>query len=428
MKRAYRYQAIDQVGRPQMGTVHAETPLEAQRLLQAQGYLVQQLVEVREPISPPAQATVASAQGASSPASPVRWESAEVNDRSLGLLFAQLASFLKAGYTPADAFQHLSRRMLDERLQHACIELSQVAQRGGRISEGMAQFPRLFPAFTVGAIRAAEVGGYLPDAASRLADYFEERWRRRLWFWLPRLLLINGILIVPLLAPLSAAFLHGLKLYSQSPNLTPVGAILQAWGLLVLRYGTPFWLIVLLLWLLWRLLMRSARLERWRSAASLGVPYLWGYSDWIRARALQTFVEHLMRLINAAIMPGTAWELAAHAVPNRAIAEGLLQVKLGYGDRPEPVDAAIARTGLFPPEEVALLSTGVQTGDVVGMLSRLAQMYEARCEQAARLYRFSLVRFALLIVILTLGANCIGYCHGYYSDIFQFVEEWVGTP
>ncbi|GBC91734.1 Type II secretion system protein F [bacterium HR15] len=426
MKRAFRYQAIDPAGRPQMGTVQAETPLEAQRLLQAHGYLVQQLVEVREPPGQTGPTPVAPSQPIVS-AAPGRWESADVNDRSLGLLFAQLASFLKAGYTPADAFQHLSRRVLESRLQHACMELSRIAQQGGRLSEGMAQFPQLFPAFTVGAIRAAEVGGYLPEAASHLADYFEERWRRRLWFWMPRLLLINGILVVPILAPASAAFLMGLKLYSQSSNLTPMGAILQAWGLLVLRYGVPFWLLVLMLWLIWHLLMRSARLERWRSAASLVVPYLWGYSDWIRARALQCFIEHLMRLMHAAIMPGTAWELAAHAVPNRAIAEGLLQVKLGYGDRPEPVDAAIARTGLFSPDEVALLSTGVQTGDVVGMLARLAQMYEARCEQAARLYRFSVARFALLIAILTIGANCIGY-YGGYGNLFQFVEEWIGTP
>jgi type II secretory pathway component PulF len=37
MKRAYRYQAIDRAGRFQTGTVYGENPLEAQRLLQAQG-------------------------------------------------------------------------------------------------------------------------------------------------------------------------------------------------------------------------------------------------------------------------------------------------------------------------------------------------------------------------------------------------------
>jgi type IV pilus assembly protein PilC len=424
MKRAYRYQAIDRAGRFQTGTVYGENPLEAQRLLQAQGYLVQQLVEVREP----------TASQQVQPAAPLRahqpsalWESASVNDRVLSLFFAQLASFLQAGYTPADAFHHLSRRVLDGRLQAACRELAGVAQRGGRISEGMARFPKLFPGFTVGAIRAAEMGGYLPHAASQLASYFEERWRRRLWFWLPRLLLINGILVVPLLAPVSAAFMQGLLLYSESPSLSPPEAILRAWGALVLRYGVPFWLFVLLLWVVWKMLTRSARLERWRSAAALVVPYLWGYSDWIRARALQMFVEHLGRLMSAGVMPGTAWELAAHAVPNRAIAEGLLQVKLGYGEQSEPLDATIARTGLFAPEEVSLLSTGVQTGDVVGMLGRLAQWYEARCEQAARLYRFSIVRFALLIVILTVGANCIGF-YAPYGRMPQFVEEWIGTP
>jgi type II secretory pathway component PulF len=423
MRRAYRYQAIDRSGRFQTGTVQAANPQEAQRLLQAQGYLVQQLVEVRDHVGAHGSAPL---HGASSHSAPL-WESATVNDRVLSLFFAQLASFWQAGYTPADAFHHLSQRVLDRRLQAACRELASMAQRGTRISEGMARFPTLFPGFTVGAIRAAEMGGYLPAAASQLASYFEERWRRRLWFWLPRLLLINGILVVPLLAPVSAAFMQGLLGYSQSPSVNPTQAVLEAWGLLVLRYGVPFWLLMLLLWGVWWVLTRAARLERWRSAAALVVPYLWGYSDWIRARALQMFVEHLGRLMNAAVMPGTAWELAAYAVPNRAIAERLLRVKLGYSDHPEPLDSTIARTGLFAPEEVSLLSTGVQTGDVVGMLGRLAQWYEARCEHAARLYRFSLIRFALLIVILTVGANCIGL-YAPYSKMAQFVEEWIGTP
>jgi type II secretory pathway component PulF len=427
MKRVYRYQAIDLAGRAQTGTVQATNPLEAQRWLQAQGYLVQQLIEVGETLATPPPAQTASASPDTN-RPPARWESADLDDRALALFFAQLASFLKVGYTPADAFTHLSHQVSDGRLQQACLSLSQWAQAGGRISDGMAQLPRLFPAFVVGATRAGEMGGYLPDAVRCLADYFEERWRRRRWLWMPRLLMINGILVVPLFAPASAALLEGLKLYGESPAMNPMLAVLWAWGMLVLRYGVPFWLGVLLLWLVGRWLARSARFERWCSAASLMVPYLWGYSDWIRARALQMFIDHLMRLMNAGIMPGTAWELAAHATPNRAIAEGLMRVPLGTDAHAEPIDARIARTGLFPPEEVALLSTGMQTGDVVGMLGRLAQLYESHCEGAARLYRFSIVRFSLLLVMVIVGANCLGFARGYYGNLFEVVGEWMGMP
>ncbi|MCL6624809.1 MAG: type II secretion system F family protein, partial [Fimbriimonadales bacterium] len=249
-----------------------------------------------------------------------------------------------------------------------------------------------------------------------------------LWFWLPRIILINAVLFVPLLALSTAAFLLGLKLFSESPGSTPMGAIGKAWGLLLLRYGVPFWIFVLLLWILWHRLTRSPRTERWRSAFSLKIPYLWGYSDWIRFRSLQTFLQHLMHLTNAGIMPGTAWELSARAVPNRAIAEGLLQVKPGEGDSPEGVDSALARTGLFPPEEVVLLSTGVQTGDVVETLRRLSQMYEARCEHSARLYRLGVARFAILLFILATGIALIGYCGGYYGQVSRFAEEWVNSP
>ncbi len=155
-----------------------------------------------------------------------------MSDRALSLTFALLASYLKAGYTPRDAFLHLGRRVANRRLEKACLQLAHVAQSGESLSRGMEELPEIFPGFVRGVIRSAEMGGYLPEASNQLASFFQGRTKRRLWFWVPRLLIVNAIMVMPLPMIIWVALLEGLKFYSESPQLNPFQAYLLILGTL----------------------------------------------------------------------------------------------------------------------------------------------------------------------------------------------------
>jgi type IV pilus assembly protein PilC len=86
----------------------------------------------------------------------------------MALWLIQLRSMLKAGMSPVNAFQSLSQRTTHTGLRRASESIARDTAQGMSLSDALAKFPDLFPAFLVGAFRAAEHGGYLPEMLDRL--------------------------------------------------------------------------------------------------------------------------------------------------------------------------------------------------------------------------------------------------------------------
>lgn len=390
--------------------------------LQAQGYLLQHLVQLETPVAPPQAPAV---KPTSAPTRP--WEDSVLSHRSLGLFFDQLYAFLKAGYTVAEALRLLADRVVDRRLSESCRQMAEGAARGERLSSLMERYPTLFPEYVVGNIRAGEVAGYLPEAAFEIARICEGWHRVKLWYWIPRTCLFNALITAPIWALLPVLFLQGLSYYADHPHVGVYGALVHVGSGLFFKWVLPLWGGVLFAWAVWRWLL-APHLERQRSKAALGMPIIFGYGRWVLTNSLQLFLKNLGRLYTAGLSPATTWEMAVHTVPNRAIAERLRLIQLQVGERMLNLDAAIEQSGLFPPEQVALLRTAVQTGDVTGTLERLTSLYEEEAKHQATRTRLGLLRLAFLIFLLGFGIGCIGCTHNYYGRIFQWVETFIGSP
>ncbi|MFN3691100.1 MAG: type II secretion system F family protein, partial [Fimbriimonadales bacterium] len=150
------------------------------------------------------------------------------------------------------------------------------------------------------------------------------------------------------------------------------------------------------------------------------------YADWIRAQSLEQYLFHLERLTQAGVAPATAHTLAASAVPNRALAETLLQVDLGRAEGAAHLDAALERSGLFPIEEVMMARTGVQSGNLPSILQTLASWYRERATSDLQQLPRAFLRLLVFISILTTGIALLSIAQGYYGNIFRTVDEFMG--
>jgi type II secretory pathway component PulF len=93
------------------------------------------------------------------------WERSRVAPHPMALWLIQLRSMLKAGMSPANAFQSLSQRTTHTGLRRASESIARDTAQGMSFSDALAKFPDLFPAFLVGAFRAAEHGGTCPKCS-----------------------------------------------------------------------------------------------------------------------------------------------------------------------------------------------------------------------------------------------------------------------
>jgi type II secretory pathway component PulF len=429
----FRYQAVDAGGRSVAGEIQATDVRHAQQLLRQQG-LIATYIQATAPVqaSPHAVGTtpppLGSPHGAGATvvrgAQPAHWEHSRVAPHPMALWLIQLRSMLKAGMSPANAFQSLSQRTTHTGLRRASESIARDTAQGMSLSDALAKFPDLFPAFLVGAFRAAEHGGYLPEMLDRLIAYYEQ-WRTvRKWSLLTQGCLWHAVLLLPLIAPFGIGLTWAFRDFAGNTTADALQAIGSSVWQAYLRYGLPATLLLMALMLLGYLL---TGLERVGARLRLNALGFFTYADWIRAQSLEQYLFHLGRLTQAGVAPATAHALAASAVPNRALADALLSVELGRAEGAAHIDHALERSGLFPIEEVMMARTGVQTGELPSILQTLAAWYTQRADENLRQLPRAFVRLMTLISIIATGIALISFAWGYYNNIFRAVDEFMGV-
>ena len=352
------------------------------------------------------------------------WEHSRVAPHPMALWLIQLRSMLKAGMSPANAFQSLSQRTTHTGLRRASESIARDTAQGMSLSDALARFPDLFPAFLVGAFRAAEHGGYLPEMLDRLIAYYEQ-WRTvRKWSLLTQGCLWHAVLLLPLIAPFGIGLTWAFRDFAGNTTADALQAIGSSVWQAYLRYGLPATLLLMALMLLGYLL---TGLERVGARLRLNALGFFTYADWIRAQSLEQYLFHLGRLTQAGVAPATAHALAAAAVPNRALADALLSVELGRAEGAAHIDHALERSGLFPIEEVMMARTGVQTGELPSILQTLAAWYTQRADENLRQLPRAFFHLGALIALIAGGIAYILITWGFYHDLAGKVDEFIGV-
>lgn len=429
----FRYQAVDAGGRSVAGEIQATDVRHAQQLLRQQG-LIPTYIHAAAPVqaSPRAVGTtppsLGSPHGAGATvvkgAQPAHWEQSRVAPHPMTLWLTQLRVMLKAGMSPANAFQSLSQRTTHGGLRRASESIARDTAQGISISDALAKFPDLFPGFLVGAFRAAEHGGYLLEMLERLIAYYEQ-WRTvRRWSLLTKGCLWYAVLVAPLFAPMGIGIIDALRNFTGSTLAEAVQAIGRGMAMAYLRFGLPATLLLIALILLGYLLTGLERVGARLRLSALGFST---YANWIRAQSLEQYLFHLGRLTQAGVAPATAHALAAGAVPNRALAEALLSVELGRAEGAAHIDQALERSGLFPIEEIMLARTGVQTGELPSILQTLAAWYTQRADENLRQLPRAFFHLGALIALIAGGIALILITWGFYHDLAGKVDEFVGV-
>ncbi|MER3412832.1 MAG: hypothetical protein C4341_01065 [Armatimonadota bacterium] len=251
-------------------------------------------------------------KSASEPDAPQVRRTRAASDRELGNLFKQLASLLRAGASPADAHDRVGFRIRHRGLREACAEIAKATSEGKPASEIMARYVDLFPPHVVGMVRAAEYGGFLPDAYELLSQRFNERASINAWFYFVRWISYQGLVGIAVVVAATSAFW---KAFHAGGNF--IGFFVQD----LLSRALPILVAVAALILLVRFLLHSHVTLPIRHRLIIKAPY--GFGTRARAEALHGFLWTLRNLAHAGVPPKTAWQLASAATPNYEYARRL---------------------------------------------------------------------------------------------------------
>ncbi len=379
---AYQYTAVDALGKEQKGVLEGDTARQVRGMLRERSLIPVKVAEV------------AGKKGSTNRRA---WLSRGVSALDLALMTRQLATLSRAGLPLEEALQAVSEQTERPRMKSTLLGVRAKVMEGHTLAAGLEAFPGSFPVVYRATIAAGEQAGQLDTVLERLAEYTESRHSLRQK--------VSHALIYPIVLTLLATAIIVLMLVFVVPKVVGVfettGQTLPALtrGLIALSTFLQNWWWLLLVGAVVGVIgftrfFREAGPRRRLHRSILGLPIIGKV-----ARGLNTarFTRTLSILSSSGVPVLEALRISGTVVTNipmrEAIEEATVRVREGAA-----IGASLARSSLFPPMSIHLISSGEASGKLDSMLERAASHQENEMDSLLSMM-LSILEPAMIVIM-----------------------------
>jgi len=324
-----------------------------------------------------------------------------VSSGQLAQFCRQFASYLNAGVDYTRTFSSLEKQFAGSALGPAVGRMQLAIKSGSTLEEAMAREPQVFSTMFLSMIRVAETRGGVPETLRMMGNHYESRQRlirqARSAMIYPVIVLTMAGGVIALLTlfvlPMFASMLKDIDRKVQLP--LPSRALIALsnfvgwvgwWLIPLLMVGTP-----LLIYRFYKTAPGKALMDR----LILRTPV---FGVLCRKLDISRFARTLSTLLDAGVDVGTSIDLTAGVLAMTPISRAVRTAKDKVMQGRE-LSVALAPSGQFSADVLAVLQTGEETGKVPESLNHLADDYE---EQVAGMVK-NLGHLIQPLIVLVLG-------------------------
>ena len=398
----FTYEAMNEAGKPQKGTIEAGTKEEAIQRIKSQRLFP---TDVREQ-------KAAKKQGAAEGAAPVKKKKrggvgfGRVGQKHLTLFTRQLSTLQDAGLPLLRSLQILESQQKPGKMKNILIGVCEEVEGGSSLSEAMAKYPSAFDRLYVKMVNAGEIGGVLDIILQRLAEFMEksQKLKRK----------IKGAMVYPAVVVIIAALILTFIMWFIIPKFeeifTDFGVKLPAltvWLISASRWvagtnpGQPFAgaFIVLpspiFLWIFWVLIRKAGPGRALTDILLLWTPI---FGTLIRKTVIARFTRTLGTLISAGVPILEAIKITAETSGNYVYEKALTNVHDSIREG-ESFAGPLRESKTCDALVVNMIDVGEETGELDAMLLKIADNYDEEVDVAVA----SLVSLLEPLMVVMLG-------------------------
>ncbi len=342
---------------------------------------------------------------------------ARLKSRDLVIMTRQFATMINAGLPLVQALDILVKQSNSPVLQSSLEGVLHDVESGNTLADALRQHPKVFSHLYVNMVAAGETGGILDTILLRLSVFLEksEALARKvkgamiypavIGFVAGSAIVILLLFVIPTFQTMFESFDQQLPLPTRI--VIAMSAFLQGyWWALGIGIAGASWLF-----------------RRWISTSGgrlifdrimLRLPVL---GPLARKSAVARFTRTLGTLLSSGVSILDGLEITARTSGNRVIHDAIMNSRSSIAGG-ESISEPLKASGVFPPMVTQMINVGEETGDLDGMLSKVADFYDEEVDVAVE----SLLKAMEPLMIVILGTVVGGMIVAMYLPIFGIIN------
>ncbi len=332
----------------------------------------------------------------------------------LAIFTQQLASLLNAGLPLVQCLEALQEQTEDPVFRVIIRDVRIEISQGVAFSTAVKLYPRAFNSLFISMVEAGEASGALAEILSKVASYFEssvkltKKIKSAMTYPIAviglAIALVNVLLIfvIPVFASMFADF--GAKLPAPTQMLIDLSDFLKYnFHWILLGGGIAIWLI--------RKFIATPRGRRVKDESLVKAPIFGGL---IHKISISRFCRTYATLIRSGVPILRTLEIVAAASNKVQIEDACVEIARHVSQGGQ-VSEVLAANPYFPPMVKHMVKAGESTGNVDGMMNKIADFYDTESEATVA----SLTSLIEPMLIVFLGVVVGGIVMAMFLPIFK---------
>jgi len=387
----YEYRALDRAGKNKDGIIDADSPIAARQKLRGSGVFPIELNET------------SSTSGQAAPdRTSISTFFKRVRPVDLAVATRQLAILLGAGITLVASLDAMISQVPNPLLKKILAQIKESVNEGNSLAFSLSRHPKVFSQIYVNMVRAGEESGSLDLVLYRLSELTEHqqalRGRLKAALAYPAFMFLIGALVLFFLITFIVPNIT--KIFDEMHQVLPLPTLILIG---VSNFLKSFWWLVIgglgcAVLLVRRLINRPKGRHIW-DRLKLRTPVIGPVNT---KTAMARFSRTLGSLLQNGVPLLPALGIVRNIVSNTLIAEGI-DNSMDDIQSGKALAVSLSRSSWFPPIAIQMISAGEQSGEIEGMLNKIADIYESEVESQVLAMTSMLEPVMILFMGLTVG-------------------------
>jgi type IV pilus assembly protein PilC len=332
----------------------------------------------------------------------------------LAIFTQQLASLLTAGLPLVQCLEALQDQTEDPCFRIVIRDVRADISQGNSFSSAVRKFPNSFNTLFVSMVEAGEASGGLAEILGKVAGYFEstvkltKKVKSAMTYPIAviglAIALVNVLLIfvIPVFADMFKDF--GAKLPAPTQFLIDLSNFMKSywWAIGLFAYGV-FWVVAKF--------VKTPNGRRAKDNFLVKAPI---FGNLIHKIALSRFCRTYATLIRSGVPILRTLEIVSAASGKVQIEDACEEIAKHVSQGGQ-VSEVLAANAFFPPMMKHMVKAGESTGNVDGMMTKIADFYDVECEATVA----ALTSLIEPMLIVFLGIVVGGIVMAMFLPIFQ---------